>query len=68
MSMAGQYETAYEVGQRRGRTDSVVCRICGAFVIDIEAHDGWHARLAAHWPSLSSVRPYDRANPETRFQ
>lgn len=46
MSTAGQYETAYEVGQRRGKTDSVVCCICGAFVIDVEAHDRWHARLA----------------------
>jgi hypothetical protein len=45
MSMAGRYETAYEVGQRRGKTDSVVCCICGAFVIDVDAHDRWHARL-----------------------
>lgn len=44
-SMAGRYETAYEVDQRRGKTDSVVCCICGAFVMNIDAHDWWHTRV-----------------------
>lgn len=47
-SAAGQYETAYEVSRRRGKTDSVVCCTCGAFIIDVDAHDRWHNRPAVH--------------------
>lgn len=42
-----RYETAYELGQRTGRTDSVVCTDCGAFVMDMTAHNRFHAQIPA---------------------
>jgi hypothetical protein len=38
-----RYETAYELGQRTGHTDTVVCTDCGAFVMNVAAHDRFHA-------------------------
>jgi len=43
-----RYETAYELQQRTGHTDSVVCGDCGAFVMDVAAHDRFHSILSAH--------------------
>jgi len=42
-----RYETAYELGQRLGRTDSVVCLDCGAFVMDVAAHNRFHSGVLA---------------------
>ena len=38
-----RYETAYEVGQRIGHTDTVVCADCGVFVMDVAAHTRYHS-------------------------
>jgi len=40
-----RYETAYEQQQRIGLVDSVVCADCGAFVMNVAAHDRFHAAL-----------------------
>lgn len=45
MTTGPRYETAYELGQRTGHTDSVVCAACGAFVMDTAAHDRFHSAL-----------------------
>jgi predicted Rossmann-fold nucleotide-binding protein len=45
---APRYETAYELGQRIGHTDSVVCTDCGAFVMDVAAHTRFHSILSGH--------------------
>jgi hypothetical protein len=37
-----RYETAAELQQRTGHTDTVVCTGCGAFVMDVAAHDRFH--------------------------
>jgi hypothetical protein len=37
-----RYETAYELGQRIGHTDSVICADCGVFVMDVAAHTRLH--------------------------
>jgi hypothetical protein len=42
---AQEYETAYELMNRAGKTDSVVCRGCGGFVLSTEAHDQFHSAL-----------------------
>lgn len=42
-----RYETAYELGQRIGHTDSVVCMDCGTFVMDAAAHTRFHSILSA---------------------
>ena len=47
MSTGPRYETAHELGQRIGHTDSVVCTDCGVFVLDKAAHTGFHATLEA---------------------
>ena len=43
-----KYETAYELGQRIGHTDSVVCTDCGVFVMDVAAHTRFHSILSSH--------------------
>jgi len=43
-----RYETAHELGQRLGHTDSVVCADCGVFVMDVAAHDRFHSILSSH--------------------
>ena len=48
-----RYETAYEQQQRTGRTDSVVCMDCGAFVMNMAAHDRFHSSLVAQGESLT---------------
>ena len=48
MSGEPRYETAYELGQRTGHTDSVVCADCGVFVMDKTAHTRFHSILSAH--------------------
>ncbi len=56
--MAGEprYETAYELGQRLGHTDSVVCLDCGAFVLDKAAHTRFHSILSAHARVLAVLK------------
>ena len=49
---AARYETAYELGKRIGHADSVVCTDCGAFVMDVAAHDRFHSILSSH-----AIRP-----------
>jgi hypothetical protein len=51
-----RYETAYELGQRIGHTDSVVCTDCGAFVMDAAAHTRFHLELTAHDRNADSNR------------
>jgi len=51
-----RYETAYEQQQRIGRTDSVVCMDCGAFVMDVAAHDRFHSILSAHAWALAVLK------------
>jgi hypothetical protein len=43
-----RYETAYELGQRIGHTDSVVCADCGVFVMDVAVHNRFHSILSGH--------------------
>ena len=43
-----RYETAHELGQRIGHTDSVVCADCGVFVMDVAAHTRFHSILSGH--------------------
>ena len=51
-----RYETAHELGQRTGRTDSVVCADCGAFVMDVAAHTRFHSILSAHAWALAVLK------------
>jgi hypothetical protein len=51
-----RYETAYELGQRIGHTDSVVCADCGAFVLDVSAHTRFHSILSGHAWSLAVLK------------
>ena len=48
MTSGPRYETAYELGQRIGHTDSVVCADCGVFVMDVAAHTRFHSILSGH--------------------
>ena len=41
------YETARELTERTGKTDTVVCTDCGAFVMNVAAHDQFHSSLSA---------------------
>jgi hypothetical protein len=43
-----RYETAAEQLRRIGHTDSVVCMDCGAFVLDVAAHNRFHSILSGH--------------------
>jgi hypothetical protein len=46
--MAGpRYETAAELQQRTGSTDSVVCLDCGVFVMDKAAHTRSHSIMSS---------------------
>ncbi len=38
-----RYETARELTERTGKTDTVVCTDCGVFVMNVDAHDQFHA-------------------------
>lgn len=40
------YETAHELQERVGKTDTVVCMDCGAFVMNRAAHDRFHATMS----------------------
>ena len=51
-----RYETAYELGQRAGRTDSVVCLDCGAFVMNVTAHNRFHSILSGHAWALAVLK------------
>ena len=51
-----RYETAYELGQRIGHTDSVVCTDCGAFVLDVTAHTRFHSILSGHAWALAILK------------
>lgn len=51
-----RYETAYELGQRIGHTDSVVCADCGVFVMDKTAHTRFHSILSAHAWALAILK------------
>jgi len=51
-----RYETAYELGQRIGHTDSVVCPDCGVFVMDKKAHTRFHSILSAHAWALAVLK------------
>ena len=44
--VSARYETAYELGKRTGHTDTVVCADCGAFVMNVAAHDRFHSTLS----------------------
>lgn len=54
--MGERYSTARELQDEIGHTDTVVCRTCGVFVMDVAAHDGHHValRLAAGQPVPAS--------------
>jgi len=39
-----RYETGHQLAERTGKTDTVVCTGCGAFVMDVAVHDRFHAR------------------------
>ena len=56
MSGEPRYETAYELGQRTGHTDSVVCADCGAFVLDVAAHTRFHSILSGHAWALAVLK------------
>ena len=56
MAAEPRYETAYELGQRTGHTDSVVCADCGAFVMDVAAHTRFHSILSGHAWSLAILK------------
>jgi hypothetical protein len=51
-----RYETAYELGQRIGHTDTVVCADCGAFVMDKAAHTRFHSILSGHAWALAVLK------------
>ena len=56
-NMAGpRYETAHELGQRIGHTDSVVCADCGVFVMDVAAHNRFHSILSGHAWALAVLK------------
>jgi hypothetical protein len=42
-----RYETAYELQQRTGHTDTVVCLDCGVFVMDRAAHTRFHSIMSS---------------------
>lgn len=46
MTTGPRYETAHELTERTGKTDTVVCTDCGTFVMDVAAHDRFHAALS----------------------
>ena len=46
--MAGpRYETAHELTERTGKTDTVVCADCGVFVMDKTAHTRFHSIMSS---------------------
>ena len=47
MTTGPRYETARELGQRIGHTDSVVCTDCGVFVMDVTAHTRFHSIMSS---------------------
>ena len=51
-----RYETASEQLRRIGHTDSVVCADCGAFVMDVAAHNRFHSILSGHAWALAVLK------------
>lgn len=51
-----RYETAHELQQRTGRTDTVVCADCGVFVMDKIAHTRFHSILSAQAWALAVLK------------
>lgn len=51
-----RYETAYELSQRTGGADSVVCADCGVFVMDKTAHTRFHSILSSHAWTLAILK------------
>lgn len=45
-----RYETARELTERTGKTDTVVCTDCGAFVMNVAAHTRFHLALTPDTP------------------
>ena len=56
MTSGPRYETAHELGQRIGHTDSVVCADCGVFVMDVAAHNRFHSILSGHAWALAVLK------------
>lgn len=56
MTAGPRYETAHELSQRLGHTDSVVCADCGVFVMDTTAHNRFHSILSGHAWALAILR------------
>lgn len=52
-----RYETAHELQQRLGHTDTVVCADCGVFVMDKAAHTRSHAIADALAEAVAAARP-----------
>lgn len=55
MSGEPRYETAAELQQRTGSTDTVVCLDCGVFVMDKAAHTRFHSIMSAQAVALAEV-------------
>ncbi len=69
MAAEPRYETAYELGQRLGHTDSVVCADCGAFVLDTAAHTRFHSILGAHaWALAVLENAHIAAHVHDRYE
>lgn len=56
MSGEPRYETAFDLGQRIGHTDSVVCADCGVFVMDRSAHTRSHSIMNAQAWALAVLK------------
>lgn len=51
-----RYETAHELSERTGKTDTVVCMDCGVFVMNRAAHDRFHSIGSAQAWALSVLK------------
>jgi hypothetical protein len=58
-----RYETAYELGQRTGHADSVVCTDCGAFVMDVAAHTRFHSIMSS-WAWTLAILKTSHVGPK----
>ena len=54
MTTGPRYETAAELQQRTGHTDTVVCADCGVFVMDVAAHTRSHSIMSS-WAWMLAV-------------
>jgi hypothetical protein len=62
--MAGpRYETAAELQQRTGSTDSVVCLDCGVFVMDKAAHTRFHSIMSS-WAWALAILKTSHVGPK----